>query len=58
MLAEWGDLWLHDVGFDLTYPWASYHRLKEVWRGRPAVDFVGEEIEELAGCPRAGSACA
>lgn len=54
MLAEWGELWLHDVGFDLTYPWSSYHRLKQVWAGNPAVEFVGEEIEELAAMPEGG----
>ena len=54
MLAEWGDLWLHDVGFELTYPWSSYHRLKQVWTGRSAVTFVGEEVEELAGMPEGG----
>lgn len=54
MLAEWGELWLHDVGFELTYPWSSYHRLKQVWAGNPAVEFVGEEIEELAGMPEGG----
>jgi glycosidase len=54
MLAEWGELWLHDVGFDLTYPWSSYGRLKQVWGGGPAVRFVGEEIEELAGMPEGG----
>lgn len=54
MLAEWGDVWLHEVGFDLTYPWSSYHRLKEVWRGRPAVEFVGQEIEELESMPEGG----
>ena len=54
MLAEWGELWLHDVGFELTYPWSSYHRLKQVWAGTPAVEFVGEEIEELAGMPEGG----
>ena len=54
MLAEWGELWLHEVGFDLTYPWSSYNRLKEVWRGEPAVTFVGEEIEELRDMPEGG----
>ncbi|MFW6330773.1 MAG: alpha-amylase family glycosyl hydrolase, partial [Gemmatimonadota bacterium] len=54
MLAEWGELWLHEVGFDLTYPWSSYHRLKQVWEGQPAVTFVGEEIEELADMPEGG----
>jgi glycosidase len=54
LLAEWGELWLHEVGFDLTYPWSSYGRLKEVWEGAPAVRFVGEEIEELEGMPEGG----
>ncbi|MFW6205890.1 MAG: alpha-amylase family glycosyl hydrolase [Gemmatimonadota bacterium] len=51
MLAEWDEPWLHDVGFDLTYPWSSYHRLKEVWNGGRAVEFVGEEIEDLSRMP-------
>ena len=54
MLAEWGDLWLHEVGFELTYPWSSYGRLKEVWEGGPAVRFIGEEIEELERMPAGG----
>lgn len=54
MLAEWGELWPHDVGFQLTYPWSSYDRLKRVWRGEPAVTFVGEELEELTGMPEGG----
>lgn len=51
LLAEWDDVWLHEVGFDLTYPWGSYHRLKQVWEGHSAVEFVGEEVEELARFP-------
>lgn len=51
LLAEWDDVWLHEVGFDLTYPWGSYHRLKQAWAGRPAVSFVGEEVEELTAMP-------
>ena len=54
LLAEWGDLWLHDVGFQLTYPWSSYDRLKRVWRGEPAVTFVGEELAELEQMPEGG----
>ncbi|MFW5947610.1 MAG: alpha-amylase family glycosyl hydrolase [Gemmatimonadota bacterium] len=54
MLAEWDEPWLHEVGFDLTYPWSSYARLKRVWDGAPAVQFVGEEIEELARIPDGG----
>lgn len=36
MLAEGAEPWLHEVGFDLTYAWSTYHALKEVWRGAPA----------------------
>jgi glycosidase len=54
MLAEWGDPWLLQVGFDLIYPWSSYGRLKEVWRGRSATWWVGEEIAELEQFPEGG----
>ena len=36
LLAEWGDLKMHRFGFDLTYAWDSYSRLKAVWKGAPA----------------------
>lgn len=48
LLAEWGDPRMHELGFDLTYGWDSYHRLKATWRGEPAGDFVAAEINELA----------
>jgi glycosidase len=51
MLAEWGDPEMHTVGFDLTYPWDSYARLKEVWAGAPARSFVEAEVDALAGMP-------
>lgn len=54
LLAEWGDVRMHDLGFDLTYPWGSYHRLKEVWRGEPASGFIAAEMEELADMPVGG----
>jgi glycosidase len=54
MLAEWGDPVMHTVGFDLSYPWTSYSRLKEVWRGAPARDFVAAEVDELATMPAGG----
>jgi glycosidase len=54
LLAEWGDVRMHDLGFDLTYGWGSYHRLKQVWRGEPAHAFVAAEIEELATMPAGG----
>jgi glycosidase len=51
LLAEWGDPRMHDLGFDLTYPWGSYHRLKEVWAGGAASAFVQAELQELASLP-------
>ncbi len=37
LLAEWGDPEMHRVGFDLTYAWESYDRLKAVWQGGAGV---------------------
>jgi glycosidase len=54
LLAEWGDPKMHTLGFDLTYAWDSYHRLKAVWRGEPAEQFVEREIEELRTMPAGG----
>jgi glycosidase len=54
LLAEWGEPRMHELGFDLTYAWDSYHRLKAVWRGEPAHRFVEAEVEELDGMPAGG----
>lgn len=54
LLAEWDEPWLHEVGFDLTYPWSTYHRLKQVWLGEPASEWVRQELEELARIPEGG----
>ena len=54
LLAEWGDLEMHRAGYDLSYAWNSYSRLKEVWSGKPASSFVSQEIEELRGMPSGG----
>jgi glycosidase len=54
LLAEWGDLKMHRLGFDLTYAWDSYSNLKAVWRGEPAVGFVRREIVDLAAMPPGG----
>src|SRR5690606_23049379 len=45
---------LHRKGFDLTYGWESYKRLKAVWKGAPASSYVRGEIAELAGMPQGG----
>lgn len=54
LLAEWGDLEMHRLGFDLTYGWDSYSRLKAVWRGAPADTFVRSELADLSAMPPGG----
>ena len=53
-LAEWQDPLIHHSGFDLTYAWDSYDRLKAVWKGGPASTFVKAEIPDLAKLPANG----
>lgn len=47
MLAENEDPAIHRVGFDLTYAWPEYARLKDVWRGA-AVSSLVALVEEVA----------
>jgi glycosidase len=54
LLAEWGDPKMHRFGFDLTYGWDPYARLKEVWKGAPASGFVQKEVAEMQAWPRGG----
>jgi glycosidase len=54
LLAEWGDLKMHRLGFDLSYGWDTYARLKAVWRGAPADTFVRSELRDLAAMPAGG----
>jgi glycosidase len=54
LLAEWGDLEMHRVGFDLTYGWDSYKRLKAVWGGEPASTFVSSELKDMQAMPPGG----
>lgn len=54
LLAEWGDLTMHRLGFDLTYAWDSYSSLKAVWRGAPALGFIRRELGDLAAMPPGG----
>lgn len=54
LLAEWSDLNLHRLGFDLTYGWDAYSRLKAVWRGAPADSFVWSELADLLAMPPGG----
>ena len=54
LLAEWGDLEMHRAGFDLTYAWDSYDRLKAVWQGAPASSFVRGELADMKAMPPGG----
>jgi glycosidase len=54
LLAEWGDPEMHRVGYDLTYGWDSYKRLKAVWKGAPASAFVQGELRDLKAMPPGG----
>jgi glycosidase len=55
LLAEWGDLKFHRFGFDLTYSWDSYSRLKAVWKGASADSFVLREVDDLRAMPPGGA---
>ncbi len=53
-LAEWGDVEMHRAGFDLTYAWDAYARLKKVWKGAPASSFVRSELTDMRTMPQGG----
>jgi glycosidase len=54
LLAEAGELEMHRVGFDLSYAWDSYGRLKAVWKGAPADSFVRAEVADRQAMPPGG----
>lgn len=54
LLAEWGDLKMHRLGFDLTYGWDAYGRLKRVWSGEKASIFVEGEVADQRAMPAGG----
>lgn len=54
LLAEAGELEMHRLGFDLSYPWDSYKRLKAVWSGAAADSFVRAEVADLQAMPPGG----
>jgi glycosidase len=51
LLAEWGDVRMHEFGFDLTYGWDGYARLKAVWDTASAAAFVAAEVADLQALP-------
>ena len=54
LLAEAGGLEMHRVGFDLTYGWDGYGRLKSVWRGAPVDSFVLGVLADQQAMPPGG----
>lgn len=54
LLAEWGDRRMHRLGFDLSYSWDMYSRLKRVWAGARADSFVVQELADADSLPRGG----
>ena len=54
LLAEWADPEMHRVGFDLTYGWDSYDRLKAVWQGAPASSFITSVLTDMRTLPPGG----
>lgn len=54
LLAETGDMEAHRQGFDLTYAWDAYRRLKQVWQGAPADTLVLGEVADMAMMPTGG----
>ena len=54
LLAEAGGLEMHRAGFDLTYGWDGYGRLKSVWRGAPVDSFVLGVLADQQAMPAGG----
>jgi len=54
LLAEWGDLKMHRLGFDLSYGWDGYSTLKAVWKGAPADSFVRRVVADQQAMPPGG----
>jgi glycosidase len=54
LLAEWGDRRMHRLGFDLSYSWDMYGRLKRVWKGEAADSLVMQELADADSLPPGG----
>lgn len=54
LLAEWGDRAMHRVGFDLSYGWDGYNRLKGVWGGDSAASFARSIAQDQDSMPAGG----
>jgi glycosidase len=54
MLAEAGELEMHRAGFDLTYGWDGYGRLKSVWKGAPVDSLILPVLADQQAMPPGG----
>ena len=54
LLAEWGDAEMNRVGYDLTYGWTSYAKLKQVWDSASASSFVQQVRADMDSLPVPG----
>ena len=55
LLAEWGDAEMHRVGYDMSYGWASYAKLKQVWDSAAASSFVPQVRADIDSLPHGGA---
>lgn len=54
MLAEAAGLNFHEVGFNYTYGWETYHQLKKIFKGESAVNLTDFVEKEAALVPADG----
>jgi glycosidase len=51
MLAESNDAWLHEAGFDATYPWEEFSTMKKIAKGEATADLLDSSQAKLASYP-------
>lgn len=47
MLAESNDAWLHEAGFDATYPWSEFQLTKKIATGEKPATAIDSELHRL-----------
>lgn len=47
MLAESNEAWLHQTGFDATYPWAEFQTMKKIAAGQRPAFALDSELKRL-----------
>lgn len=51
MLAESNDAWLHEAGFDATYPWDEFSTMKKIAKGEAGADLLDSTQAKLSSYP-------